>query len=320
VAIIPNPWAKDRWSIKMDNESSLPKITIGILSYNRREDLRRTLEALTLTTQYPDYEVIVVDNNSADGSAAMVSKEFPNVKLIQLEKNIGTSGRNYFHREAAGKYVFSFDDDSFAATPSTIYEVVSFLEQNTDVDALTMYYYQPHAGYLETEELPYFRFSGNAESGFEGIFFAEGGMCFKASSFLKTNGYDSEFLVYGEGLDITLQMYKLGMKLLYHPGFATLHMKSIGNRHNLSPIQLITRNHLWTLGKHFPLYALIPMVIIFILRQIIASILHPWRIKAYVKGIKSGIYGIPSQREKCKKFSFKQLLGLKRWYLFFYRW
>jgi len=70
-----------------------PLVTVNILSYNRKDELRNTLTKV-YEQDYKNIEVIVVDNASNDGSSEMVIKEFPNAQLIQLEKNIGIAGWN----------------------------------------------------------------------------------------------------------------------------------------------------------------------------------------------------------------------------------
>lgn len=314
-------WAPERWTLEEQWSSiRLPKITIGVLSYNRKNDLRRTLDCITRSIQYPDYEVIVVDNASVDGSVEMIRSEFPSVQIIALDNNIATAGRNYFYNAAKGKYIFSYDDDSFPATPASIYEIVIYLEKDIHCDAISFYCYQPLTGFAESGELEKFRFAGSPQKGYEGLYFVEGGMCIRSSSWNKIEGYDPDFVWGAEGADLTLQMYKDGMKTMYHPRFATLHMKSTINRNYKTNVCFFTRNYIWTLSKHFPIYASIPLIILYILRKIIAICLYPKFATAYLKGIKDGILGIPTQRKKRKKFNLRQVLGLKRWYLFLYRW
>ena len=165
-----------------------------------------------------------------------------------------------------------------------------------------------------------FRLSGSATSGYNGLYYAEGGMCIRTSAFLKTEGYERTFICYGEGLDLAFQMYKLGMNMVYHTGFATLHMKSNTNRNRTTMIFLNTRNHFWTLCKHFPLYVLPFVLFELIIRQAISSIIHPQYAKSYLRAIVEGFKGLRLQRTKSKKLSFAQVLGLKRWYLFLLRW
>jgi GT2 family glycosyltransferase len=319
--IIANPWATELWAT-MDEQlnADLPKITIGILSYNRKNELRRTLDCIIRCVQYHDCEVIVVDNASIDGSVNMIRSEFPSVQLIALDNNIATAGRNYFYHSAKGKYIFSYDDDSMPATPSTIYNIIKFLEMNRHVDAVSAYCYQPLTGFAESGELEKFRFSGSPLQGYEGLYFVEGGMCIRSSAWKKIEGYDPDFIWGAEGADLTLQMYKNGMKTMYHPGFATLHMRSNINRNFSINIYFYTRNYMWTIAKHFPIYAALPVTVLYIIRRCISMILYPKLFHVYLKGINDGLSGIIVQRKKCKKLSLRQVLGLKRWYLFLFRW
>ena len=89
-----------------------PLVTVNILSYNRKDELRNTLTKV-YEQDYKNIEVIVVDNASNDGSSEMVIKEFPNAQLIQLEKNIGIAGWNEGFKVAKGEYILVLDDDSY---------------------------------------------------------------------------------------------------------------------------------------------------------------------------------------------------------------
>jgi GT2 family glycosyltransferase len=314
-----SPWSAKSWTVE-SFRPFLPKITIGVLNYNRKNDLRRTLDCLMCAIQYPDFEVIVVDNASVDGSVEMVIKEFPNVRVIISKNNVGTSARNLFYENAKGKYIFSYDDDSFPATPATIHHVVTFLEERSECDALSFSCYQPKTGFMESGNPKHFRFSGSETDGYEGLFFVEGGMCIRASAWKKIKGYDSDFVWGAEGADLTLQMYAEDMKTMLHPGFATLHMKSNDNRIYSKNMYFFTRNYIWTIAKHFPLYASVLLVFFYILRRFVAIALHPRAAAAFLNGMKDGVLGIPAQRKKIRKLGLRQVLGLKRWYLFLYRW
>ena len=68
-----------------------PLVSIIILSWNRKDDLRSSLSQV-YAIDYPAYEVIVVDNNSSDGSVDMLRSEFPLVIVVALDHNIGIAG------------------------------------------------------------------------------------------------------------------------------------------------------------------------------------------------------------------------------------
>jgi GT2 family glycosyltransferase len=87
-----------------------PLVTINILSYNRRDQLRTTLTKI-YGQEYSNIEVIVVDNNSEDGSGDMVEREFPLAILIRRKSNNGIGGWNDGFQIARGEYICVLDDD-----------------------------------------------------------------------------------------------------------------------------------------------------------------------------------------------------------------
>ena len=68
-----------------------PLVSVIIVNYNGKMLLKQCLPSL-LQTDYPSYEIIVVDNGSSDGSIKFVKENFPTVKVIQLNKNYGYTG------------------------------------------------------------------------------------------------------------------------------------------------------------------------------------------------------------------------------------
>ena len=84
------------------------ELSAVIVSYNVCELLRGALQSLMTAAQATEHEIIVVDNNSSDGSAVMVSKEFPSVKLIVSENNEGfASACNRGIQASSGEYVLA---------------------------------------------------------------------------------------------------------------------------------------------------------------------------------------------------------------------
>jgi GT2 family glycosyltransferase len=97
-----------------DGTMSYPKIFLIILNWNGKEVLKECLESIE-KIDYPNYEVIVVDNGSMDGSQKMMKENFPYVHLIENEKNEGVAeGQNIGIRYALEKgtdYVFITNND-----------------------------------------------------------------------------------------------------------------------------------------------------------------------------------------------------------------
>ena len=73
--------------------SKLPGLTIGILTYNRCTEVLKTLAHVS-QLDYPELEVLLIDNGSRDGTAEQVGRHFPHVRIVRLKNNVGASARN----------------------------------------------------------------------------------------------------------------------------------------------------------------------------------------------------------------------------------
>ena len=73
------------------SENTLPKISASLVCYNGRALIGRCL-ASVLAQDYPNLAVVVIDNNSSDGSADYIRKNFPSVRLVEAGRNAGYSG------------------------------------------------------------------------------------------------------------------------------------------------------------------------------------------------------------------------------------
>jgi GT2 family glycosyltransferase len=120
-------------------------LSVVIVSFNAREHLRRCLESL-FRYQQGDFEVVVVDNDSGDGSADMVAEDFPQVRLVRSTVNRGFSaGANSGAAEARGDVIVflnpdcTLDEDAFSAP-------AALLRENPDVGALGVKVLDPDGG------------------------------------------------------------------------------------------------------------------------------------------------------------------------------
>ena len=98
-----------------DSGADRPFVTIVVLAFNRREELRATLRTVHEELVYPTgrSEVIVVDNASTDGTASMIREEFPTVTLVGNGANVGIAGWNEGLERGRGDYFLLLDDDCY---------------------------------------------------------------------------------------------------------------------------------------------------------------------------------------------------------------
>ncbi|HZY11029.1 MAG TPA: glycosyltransferase family 2 protein [Bacteroidota bacterium] len=117
----------------MIRHSNQPDVSIILTSWNVRELLRESINSIYEMTRDVEYEIIVVDDASADGTAAVVRKEFPNAKLLVNEKNLGYAKSNNLGAEISnGRYVLLLNSDTLLIN-NAIKILIDFLDKHSDV-------------------------------------------------------------------------------------------------------------------------------------------------------------------------------------------
>ena len=110
------------------------RVTVAVITHNRRAELARTLDQLADLPENP--AIVVVDNGSDDGSAAYVRWSHPAVRLIAARRNLGAIGRNLALRHVMTPYVAFCDDDTWWE-PGSLARAADALDAHPDVAAVT---------------------------------------------------------------------------------------------------------------------------------------------------------------------------------------
>jgi GT2 family glycosyltransferase len=106
-----------------------PRVSIITINYNQVKVTCELLDSLRKLT-YPDVEVIVVDNFSAEDPTAIITSQYPEVKYIRSDKNLGFAGGNNLGIKAStGKYLFFLNNDT-EADPGFLEPLVNLFETN----------------------------------------------------------------------------------------------------------------------------------------------------------------------------------------------
>ena len=106
--------------------------TIGILTYRSKELLRGCLRSIFDVAWRRNYDVMVIDNASGDGTAEMVESEFPSVDLVRNPTNVGVApARNQIFNRAAGRYVIILDVDTLVH-PGSFDVLLDVMDKNPD--------------------------------------------------------------------------------------------------------------------------------------------------------------------------------------------
>ena len=115
----------------MNSENSID-VSIVIISWKMKNLLQKCLQTIYMFTKDVSFEVIVIDNNSQDGTSEMIESEFPQIRLIKNPENRGVApARNQGIKETKGKYILILDAD-MELVDNSIKHLFDFMENNPE--------------------------------------------------------------------------------------------------------------------------------------------------------------------------------------------
>lgn len=259
----------------MSNFDVAPKdveTSVIVLAYNDKPYLEACLSSLMDQDMPPgSYEVIYADNASTDGSVDYVAKNFPGVRIIQLEKNWGfAEGNNRAAETAYGKYI-SFQNADTVAHRRWLPELLQAIKSDPQVKAchpvglpLNFGGYNERSAPVERGvmcELTRFGYVDFTEKKTDAeqtpTLFIAGGSLLIDSSIHPQLGYyfDSSFFIYNEDTDLGLRINNLGYKILHVPSAPCYHQRAPSrrtalNKKTIRMAHLVTRNRFVTFYKN----------------------------------------------------------------------
>jgi GT2 family glycosyltransferase len=210
------------------------RASIIIVAYNARTYLADCLDSL-LAEDRPEYEIIVVDNASGDGSAEFVAERYPTVRLVRHRENCGFGhGNNLGAGMAAGKYLAFLNPDT-VAEPGWLEELIGALEADTAAGmATSQIRLRSRPSHLNTcgndthvTGLTLCRGMGMAADTFSrpAEVSAVSGAAFviRRDLFDRLGGFDEEFFMYMEDTDLSWRARLAGYRSLYVPSSVVHH-------------------------------------------------------------------------------------------------
>ena len=212
---------------------SAPKVSIIIVNYNGKELLQKCLDSL-LKVNYDNFEIILVDNNSTDGTVEFITKNYPSLIIIKLDSNKGfAEPNNVAAKISKGKYLLFLNNDT-VVTPNFISEMVKVMETDKKIAICQSLLLKPdgsvdssgdfidHLGvvYNSKTEIDEIREVSSARGA---------SMLVRSDIFKKLDGFDQKFFVTFEDVDLCWRSWILGYRVLiiptsivYHEGGITI--------------------------------------------------------------------------------------------------
>lgn len=311
----------------ISNNNKNPFVSVIIVNFNGETDLEECLPSV-LKQNCPDFEVILVDNNSSDDSVRFVRKNYPSIRIIQNNKNYGyTKSNNIGFLATSGKYIIVLNPDT-VVEKNWLSELVRAMEEN------------PRAGICQSKILLYdhpdiintdgniinflgFAWAGNHkkkdmhENEIKDVAYPSGcSMIIRKSALDETGLFDEDLFMYHDDLDLGIRMRLLGYDILCNPKSIVYHKYSF--MINKDKFYFLERNRWIFLLKIYEkrtLLRFLPVLLFWECGLLVISIKNRWfRKKVYsYKYLLRNLGSIKRKRkiiQKGRKISDKELLEI----------
>ena len=308
-----------------------PLLSVIIPNWNGKHFLTECIDSLKEQT-FRDFEIILVDNGSTDGSAEFAEKRYGDfIRIIRNDKNLGfTGGNNVGIQASKGEYIVLLNNDTWA-DPRWLEE----LAKATRFDPPIRMWGSKVCSYYQRDriegvgELIYWdglcRARGQYEqdhgqyNAMEEILFPPGcGAMYRKSLLDEIGLFDEDFFTYADDSDVGIRARLAGWKCLYAPSAIVYH-KNSGTAGQYSPLKAfyVERNRFWITIKYFPLPLLLFTPFFTIWRfafQAYGALSHrgaagkftqmhsPWHLIGILfKAYGSGLRGLPKMWKKRRR-------------------
>ncbi len=200
------------------------------------------LQSVQAATKNMHAEIIVVDNNSSDGSCSLIQENFPLVKLIKNEENVGFSKANNLGVEYAnGEYLLILNPDTVLAE-DTLDKVINFADTNKEIGVIGVHFIDGSGKFLPEckRNIPTLRIASEKLFGKSSNYYATqieensiarvdvlsgAFMMIKRSIFNEVKGFDEDYFMFGEDIDLSYKIVNAGYQNFYYGESTILHFK-----------------------------------------------------------------------------------------------
>ncbi|OPX70060.1 MAG: Glycosyltransferase AglI [Methanoregulaceae archaeon PtaB.Bin056] len=288
-----------------------PLISIVIPNYNGKHFLEGCLSSIAAQT-YRDFETILVDNASRDGSVPFVKDRFPWVLVVENPENLGfAGGTNSGIRRAKGRYILTLNNDT-RLDPDFLKEVKTAIESDSAVGVvapkmllmdgrinstgmcISLSGAAWNRGMCEDDR-------GQYDAPGPVIGACAGAALYRRELFDDIGLFDEDFFLYHEDVDLSFRVFLAGWECLYWPKAVVWHENSgtLDYGSDLC-IYYVNRNILWFVAKSYPLWLLFSSLPWIIGRNIasVAFYTVSGHVRVIVKSKMDALRGLPTAAGK----------------------
>ncbi len=266
-----------------------PVVSAVIPNWKRKDDLVDAIEAIKAQT-YPVSEIIVVDNNSSDGTREMIEERFPEVNFIESPHNIVIQALNIGAKTARGDVILHQDNDGVLA-PDAVEKLLSVFERDPSIAVVhskNLYYdsgevFDPYRWFTPEEH--------SSDEVFDVPSFHGNGALIRRDVLEETGYIEPEILLYQFERNISAKAIDRGYRIVYYPG-ATI-------RHKISPVRnrgwslyMTMTGGIWFLARFYPVGAALKKSFFYMIFFVLYTLKHR-TFKDFYRGLLDTALGLP---------------------------
>ena len=251
-------------------------LSIVIVAFNSREYLRGCLNSIYENTgQSIKYEILVVDNNSQDGTLKLLQENYPEVRTLDNAENVGFArANNQALQLARGRYLLLLNSDTFVLGHS-LEKMVEYMDAHREAGALSPKLLNADGQTVQTQGSSWQKKKWETLNAREVSFISGAAFLLRRETYKNVGGLDENFFFYNEDVDWCKRILKNGWEIHYFPAAAVIHYggKSTGFLGRRATVEGL-RGGLYLVYKHyrwvFPLYLflLVFFLILFLLGNV----------------------------------------------------
>lgn len=271
-------------------------VSIVILTYRRGESVHTLLSQLT-ALQDDALEIIVVDNGSGPETAAAIRANFPQVKLVVLENNMGVGSRNRGLEIAKGEIAVTLDDDMVDFTSADLNHLRQRFSENEKLGAVNFKVVWP--GTDKVRDWVHRRPTTFSHKIFPTYEITEGAVAWRVKALHQVGFYREDFFISHEGVELAFRLLDAEWLIEYDGGVTVGHAHALGGRTSWRRYYYDTRNMFAVAALHMPLGFAVRYLFVGIGAMFVYSVRdrHLW---AFLRGVSYGLSKLSFFRQERK--------------------
>jgi hypothetical protein len=209
--------------------TNAPLVSVIVVNYNGKKYLKNCFDSLG-KVDYPDFELIFVDNGSSDDSVEFIRKNYPKVKVLELKANLGLAvASNRGAEVARGKYLFFLNNDTIV-DKNILTELVKAAQadEKIAVCACNVFTYDGKDQIGDGIGLSVDRF-GYPCGRLGELFYPDAAIFIRKKVFDEIAGFDPELFLYGEDRDLCWRVQLQGYQIVPVESAKFLHDSACGD-------------------------------------------------------------------------------------------